>query len=274
MTSAVTLGYESIEFSPFVTDHPVPLARQIAAAAGAGFPWMSFDIWSLRRHAEGGGTVAELGDALHAHGIRCAELQALSISPDERATLAQAEELAAYADVFKPAVLMLGFTAETGDREIRHLRRAAAILTQACPSLCLGLEFLPTFSVCDITSARNVVHRANIERLGLVVDTWHFFQGPSDWPDLEKLPREELSFVQFNDHAALVSDNFMFETIQRRVLPGQGVFDLARFVRTVLEKGYEGLVGVEIISAPLRELGPEEFARQAYRSAAAYWKQP
>lgn len=270
--SAVTLGYESIEFSPFVTDHPVPLARQIAAAAAAGFQWLSLDTWSLKRHTEGGGTAEELRDALHAHSICCAELQALAVSSDERATLEQAEELAAYAGVFEPSILMLGFTGEAGDREIRHLRRAATILTQACPSMRLGLEFLPTFSICDITSARDVVHRANIEQLGLVVDTWHFFQGPSDWPDLEGLPREALSFVQFNDHPALVSDDLMFETIQRRVLPGQGIFDLKRFVRTVLDKGYTGLVGVEIISAPLRELGPEEFARRAYQSAAPYWE--
>ncbi len=38
MTSAVPLGYESIEFSPYVTDQPAPLVRQIAAAASAGFP--------------------------------------------------------------------------------------------------------------------------------------------------------------------------------------------------------------------------------------------
>jgi len=270
--SAVPLGYESIEFSPFVTAHPVPLARQIAAAASAGFQWLSLDKWSLQWHTQQGGTVAALQAALQANAICCAELQALTVSADERETLAQAEELAAYAGVFKPAIVMMGFPGEAGQTELRHLRRAAAILVDACPAVRLGLEFLPMFSICDIASARDVVRRADIEQLGLVVDTWHFFHGPSDWPDLERLPCAELAFVQFDDHAAVVSDDLMVETIQRRVLPGHGVFDLSRFVRTILDKGYQGLVGVEVISAPLRELGPEEFARQAYQSAAPYWR--
>jgi sugar phosphate isomerase/epimerase len=38
------------------------------------------------------------------------------------------------------------------------------------------------------------------------------------------------------------------------------------------EKGYEGMVSVEIMSEELRALSYEEFARQAHDAAEPYWR--
>ena len=63
----------------------------------------------------------------------------------------------------------------------------------------------------------------------------------------------------------------MFETQDRRVLPGDGEFDLSRFAATLLDRGWDGTVSVEVLCADLRGTPEPEFAAMAYRSTARYW---
>ena len=80
-----------------------------------------------------------------------------------------------------------------------------------------------------------------------------------------------MAFVQFSDHPALESQDLWYEMLQRRALPGQGRLDLGRFASVVRAKGYQGMVGVEIMSEALRSLTYDEFARQAHDAAAPDW---
>ena len=264
-----TLCYESIQWSPFIDDRPVELAAQVRAAAAAGFDGFSIDIWSLRRHLAQGGTVEELAAAIAANGLRCMELQALVVTDDEQATLAEADEFAGLIDVLQPDFVMTGFPGEPTDGAVANYRAAVARLP---PGPRVGLEFLPNLPICDIDAARGVLRRAELPNAGVVVDAWHFFHGPSQWSDLDALPIGEVAFVQFSDHPALESDDLAYEMLQRRALPGQGQLDLGRFVSVFDDKGYDGMVGVEIMSEALRRLSYEEFARLAHDAAAPYWR--
>jgi sugar phosphate isomerase/epimerase len=264
-----TLCYESIQWSPFIDDRPVELVAQVRAAAAAGFEGFSIDVWSLRRHISQGGTVEELAAAIVDQGLRCMELQALVVTDDEWATLAEAEEFTGFIDVLQPDYVMSGFPGEPTDQAVSNYRAAVARLPRGSR---VGLEFLPNLPISDINAARAVLRRAELPDAGVVVDAWHFFHGPSQWSDLEALPLGEVAFVQFSDHRALESDDLAYEMLQRRTLPGQGRLDLARFVSTFDEKGYDGMVGVEIMSEELRQLSYDEFARQAHDTAAPYWR--
>jgi sugar phosphate isomerase/epimerase len=197
------------------------------------------------------------------------ELQAMVVTDDERATLAEVDEFALLIDVLKPDYLMTGFPGEPTDHAVANYRAAVARLPQG-PRV--GLEFLPNLPICDINAARAVLRRAELPDAGVVVDAWHFFHGPSQWSDLEELPIGEVAFVQFSDHPALESDDLAYEMLQRRTLPGQGQLDLERFVSVFDDKGYDGMVGVEIMSEALRALSYEEFARQAHDAAEPYWR--
>jgi sugar phosphate isomerase/epimerase len=264
-----TLCYESIQWSPFIGDRPVELVAQVRAAAAAGFEGFSIDVWSLRAHLVQGGKLEELAAAIADHGLRCMELQAMVVTDDEQATLAEADEFAAMIDVLQPDYLMTGFPGEPTDQAVANYRAAVARLPRG-PRV--GLEFLPNLPICDIGAARSVLRRAELPDAGVVVDAWHFFHGPSQWSDLEELPIGEVAFVQFSDHPALESDDLAYEMLQRRALPGQGQLDLGRFVSVFDDKGYDGMVGVEIMSEALRQLSYEEFARQAHDAAEPYWR--
>lgn len=264
-----TLCYESIQWSPFIDDRPVDLGAQVRAAAAAGFEGFSIDVWSLRQHLAQGGTVEELAAVIADQGLRCMELQAMVVTDDEQATMAEADEFAGLVDVLQPDYLMTGFPGEPTDRAVANYAAAVARLPRG-PRV--GLEFLPNLPINDINAARAVLRRAELPDAGVVVDAWHFFHGPSRWSDLEELPLGELAFVQFSDHPALESDDLAYEMLQRRTLPGKGQLDLGRFVAAFGQKGYDGMVGVEIMSEELRLLSYEEFAQQAHDAAAPYWR--
>lgn len=60
--------------------------------------------------------------------------------------------------------------------------------------------------------------------------------------------------------------------MHRRALPGQGVLDLGRFAHTLLERGYDGTVSVEVLSAELRTHPVDEIAQQIHAAALSYWR--
>jgi sugar phosphate isomerase/epimerase len=264
-----SLCYESIQWSPFIEERPVDLIAQVRAAATAGFDGFSVDVWSLRRHRAQGGTVDDLAAAIVDHGLRCMEIQALTVTEDERAVSAEASEIAVMVDELQPDYLMTGFSGEPTEAAVANYRSAVALMP---PGTRVGLEFLPNLPICDINEARSVLRRADLPAAGVVVDAWHFFHGPSTWVDLEALPLTELAFVQFSDHPALESDDLWHEMLQRRALPGQGRLDLGRFASVLKGMGYDGMVAVEIMSKALRALSYDEFARLAHDAAEPYWR--
>jgi hypothetical protein len=48
--------------------------------------------------------------------------------------------------------------------------------------------------------------------------------------------------------------------------------DLGRFAHTLLERGYDGTVSVEVLSAELRTHPVDEIAQQIHAAALSYWR--
>ena len=61
------------------------------------------------------------------------------------------------------------------------------------------------------------------------------------------------------------------ESLHRRALPGEGILELDRFATTLLEKGYDGIVSVEVLSAELRDLPVDVLVGRLYATTAPYW---
>lgn len=265
------LVYDTINDSPYVTGGPSRLLEQIEAAADAGFDGIGIDTWSVDRFRDAGGTLDALRAALDRRGLPCLELQAFVFTADADETEAHARNVAAIAEVLRPEILMSGTHVPVDDAVVANLARFAPTVTASGARL--AIEFLPMMPIDTIAKARDLIARAGLapETAGVCLDVWHFSHGPDDWPDLEALPSAELAYVQFSDHPPLASDDLTEETLHRRVVPGEGVLPLARFVEAVRAKGYAGPVAAEVISAELRKLPPAEAARRVHRAMAPYW---
>lgn len=271
MSRATRLVYDTINDSPYVTGGPPRLLEQIEAAATAGFDGVGIDVWSVDRHRALGGSLAGLREALAAHAIACIELQAFVYTDDEAETRANAENVAAIAEVLRPEIIMAGSHRPTDERVVANLARFAPLVTGTGARL--AIEFLPMMPTNTIAKTRDLIARAGLASpvAGVCLDVWHFAHGPDDWSELEELPANELAYVQFSDHPPLRCDDLNDETLHRRVVPGEGVLPLERFVAAVRAKGYAGPVAAEILSAELRALPPAVAARRVHDAMVRYW---
>ena len=57
----------------------------------------------------------------------------------------------------------------------------------------------------------------------------------------------------------------------RRALPGAGILELDRFARTMRDRGWEGVVSMQVLSDELRALPVDEYARRVHDAALPYW---
>ncbi len=199
-------------------------------------------------------------------GMGCHELLALVVSDDEAATLSQAAQLAEKAAVIgAPWVLTVFLTSP----DPKLVDRCAGMLADGGARM--AVEFTPLGPVTSIPAGLEVVAAAGKDRSGLLLDSWHFCRLDSTWDDLERLPLEQIAYVQFDDALPVAGDDLVHETINRRTMPGEGELELARFASTLLDRGWDGLVSVEVLSEDLRLIPVEGVVQQAHDASLPYW---
>jgi sugar phosphate isomerase/epimerase len=212
----------------------------------------------------------EAAASLAVNRVRCHELLAFVLGRNGEANLRHAQELAEAADAVRAEWVLTTFAVPITRDSARAIARFAAMFAEAGAKM--AAEFSPLGGVTSIPAALAVVEAAGFDRAGVLIDSWHFFRGDSTWENLETVPLERLAYVQFDDALEPVSDDALDETMNRRVMPGDGVFDLERFTSTLLDRGWQGLVSVEVLSDDLRRLSTPEFARIAYEKTTRYWR--
>jgi sugar phosphate isomerase/epimerase len=238
--------------------HPADL---VPAAAAAGFAAVGLGV----EYARDGGA-----DALAAGGLRCHELLALRVSRNEEKTLESAHRLAGAADAVRAEWVLTVLTVPPSAETAELLARCADIV--AGSGARLAIEFSPLGPVTSLAAAHDLARAAAPGRLGVLVDTWHFCRGDSTWEQLEQVPLDAIAYVQFDDAPEPVSADGFDETMNRRVWPGLGSFELERFASTLVDRGWEGTVSVEVLNAELAHLPVADFAQAAYDSTAPYWR--
>jgi sugar phosphate isomerase/epimerase len=87
-----------------------------------------------------------------------------------------------------------------------------------------------------------------------------------------RCPLDDIAYVRFTDALEPESPRLVRETLHRRALPGEGVLELDRFAGTLLDRGWDGLVSVEVLSAELRALPVDVLVRRLHDTTARFWR--
>lgn len=231
------------------------LEQDIDAAVASGYDGLEFWLQKLNTYLETG-TLAALRQRLDRTGLKRLTLNSLerfsfNDPSGHQRMLVDAERLCRLANALgietvivvpspKPAWATREDVMKESERSLRDLLAIAERY-----EVKLGVEFIGSAdnSINNLGDALALIRRMNHPRLGVVVDTFHFYANGSRMEDLADLKPGELTIFHINDvepgDKASLSDD-------KRLYPGLGVLPLKEMLATLKSVGYDGFVSVEI----------------------------
>ncbi len=201
-------------------------------------------------------------------GVRCHELLAFIVGDDEAATMASAEQLAGRARTIGAEWVLTVFTAAPS---AERMARCAKLFDEV--NVGMAVEYTPLGAIPSMRDGMRYVRAAGrTGRAGLMIDSWHFHFSDDTWDDLAAVPLDDIAYLQFTDALEPeYRDRMIRESLHRRALPGEGIIDLSRFATTFLDRGWDGTVSVEVLSAQLRSLSLDAMVERLYTTTAPFW---
>lgn len=160
---------------------------------------------------------------------------------------------------------------EEGEPDLPRMRDAFAGLCERAAPLGVDVvvEFLPFASINTIDRAVALTDIEGITNGGVLVDSWHIQRGGMSADDIRKIPAHLLKAVELDDAGAQLVDSFFNDSTHHRQLCGEGVIDIPSHIQAILDVGYTGYWGVELISAEHRKLPLEVAAQRAFDTTMA-----
>lgn len=136
----------------------------------------------------------------------------------------------------------------------------------------LAFEFQGRAAVGNnLQSAVALIEEIGSPHLGICLDLFHFYVGPSKYADLMLLSCENLFHVQLCDLAGVPRE---LATDADRILPGDGDFLLQPVVDRLQAIQYTGCVSVEMMNPQIWQIPPRQFGEIAITAFAKCWVRP
>jgi sugar phosphate isomerase/epimerase len=149
----------------------------------------------------------------------------------------------------------------TGERRARSDRIRADLLVAAQE---LGAAHI---KVCgDLTGAQWPLPVLADAFGGLLLDIWHMVRGRVPFDHIGRLPGDRSVSVEVDNGPAEPCPDLWQETLHERTLCGERAFDIRGFVAQVDKTGYQGPIGIEILSRQHRKLPLRGMATRAITS--------
>ncbi len=245
--------------------------KRVEIAAKAGFTGMGFwhaDILEIRKKY----SFQDMKHILDANGIVNVEVEWLldwfctdarrAASDEIRALLLEAAEILRARHI---KISDLG----NDCADVPQLTEAFAPLCRQAAERGTNVlfEMLPAqFSRApSLDHVQAIIRGAGARNGGIMLDNLHL-QRAGIGPDeiARKLGSSDLIGVEINDGTLAVPLNFQDSVVNKRLLPGDGEFDIKAFLRAVWSIGYDGPIGVEVLNEYIRKWDLETAATEAF----------
>ena len=248
------------------TTLPCSFAEDVANFADAGIGAMEVWLTKLETHLESH-SAADTRKLLEDHQMTLA-----AASYQGGLLLSQGEQRKAHYDHFRRRLdlcqqfgigTMLVVADFASEVDTTSLERAVVSLTQAAQwaagfNVRLALEFHGSDTFCaSLDTALALVAQCGEPNVGVNLDVFHYYTGPSKFEDFDLLTPERLAFVQLCDLAGVPRE---LATDADRVLPGDGDFHLGPIIERLRALGYDGWVSLELMNPTLWQTKPVQVA--------------
>jgi sugar phosphate isomerase/epimerase len=251
---------------------PLPLRSRVEAAAAAGFTGFGLMHADLAAFLETSDleTLQRLFDD---NGISSVELEFLTEwwleGPQRKASDETLRLLMTAAEVLRPHHVKVGPDIHGGpydnDQWAEQFHRVCeAFASVGTP---VALEFMPFANISTLQQGTELVETAGHPNGGLMVDLWHVRRGGLALGELARVPPRLVTGVEMDDGAGEPDGDPYTDTVLRRRLCGQGDFDVPAFINVMLDLGWDGPWGVEILSETYRVRPLAEAVQDAYTTA-------
>jgi sugar phosphate isomerase/epimerase len=122
------------------------------------------------------------------------------------------------------------------------------------------VEFFYGSVVKDLATAGEIVRAAGRDNAGVLLDSLHYYRGPSHRDGQLAANIDLIRMLQLSDVPAARPSDEWKERQEGRLLPGAGDIDLVGLLSAISDAGADAPVGMEVGSAELRALPPAEAA--------------
>lgn len=236
------------------TTLPQSFAEDVAAFGDAGATAMEVWLTKLEQHLENR-SAADTRKLLSERNVRL-----IAAAYQGGLLLSQGEQRKAHYDHFRrrldicqeldiPVLILLADFAQRPDAT--SIERAVVSLTQAAQwaagfNVKIALEFRATDSFCtSLDTALTLISHCPEPNVGVCLDVFHYWKGPSKPEDLDRLTNQNLAHVQLCDVAGVLRE---LATDADRVFPGEGDIRLAPILNRLHQIGYTGAVSLELMN--------------------------
>ncbi len=143
----------------------------------------------------------------------------------------------------------------------QSLGRAVVSLAQAAEwaaafGVRIALEFRGTDAFCaSLDTATSLVEQTRQPNVGVCLDVFHYYKGPSKFEDLNRLTPANLFHVHLCDVPGVPREMM---TDSDRVMPGDGDFHIEPIIHHLRKIGYEGAVSLELMNQELWSANPKQ----------------
>lgn len=252
------------------TIKPAPLLRKIEIAAEAGYE--AIELWhaDIDEHLAGGGTLADIRRAVDAHGLEVPTTIMLKgwcepDGPEYDAGLAECRRRLEQAVAVGARHAIAGPPLGVVDMDLAADRYRQLLEIGISMGVRPAMEYLGfAEQVNSIADAVWIMDHSGHPEATVVLDPFHDFRGGAGHEGIARLRPEQIAVCHFNDAPA--SPPAHEQRDPDRVMPGEGIVELNRFVELLRQIGYQGWISLELFREDLWQQDPLTVARDGLRA--------
>jgi 2-keto-myo-inositol isomerase len=147
--------------------------------------------------------------------------------------------------------------------------RAAEALAEAATvargsGVGIALEFQKSAACASLDTTLALIAQSGAEGVGVCLDVFHYYTGPSKFEDLAYLSAANLAWVQISDISGTPRE---LAGDADRILPGEGDFQIGPILDHLGQIGYDGYVSLEVLNPQLWRIAADRVADMGYQAA-------
>jgi sugar phosphate isomerase/epimerase len=130
-------------------------------------------------------------------------------------------------------------------------------------------ELMPFAMIDTLPDTLAMLKGAGEKNGGIIFDLWHIVKMGIPYEEISRFPLEYFFGVEINDGTFTAPWSLHEDTINHRMLCGEGQFDIRGFLDHVWKAGYRGPIGIEVLNKELRKRPLDELATRSFNTTAA-----